>query len=145
MKNFVCKVCGFVSLEGNLEKCPVCGLPKVFEEKENAYKTPDFKSDSGESEKKHIPQISIHENCELIEGSNAVRVRVGEIVHPMTEEHSITEVFFYINNKFVAAASLTPKVLPTAFIVIKNDIKGKIQVIENCNLHGKWYNEVEVK
>jgi superoxide reductase len=40
---------------------------------------------------------------------------------------------------------LTPNINPAAVIHLKSGTKGKIQVIENCNIHGKWYNEVEIK
>ncbi len=51
MKGLICKVCGYVALDRNKEQCPVCQAKNVFEEKEDAYKMPDFKAVSGETEK----------------------------------------------------------------------------------------------
>jgi superoxide reductase len=144
MKSYVCKVCGYVSLEGKVDECPICKLKNVFEEKEDAFKLPSFKSETGESEKKHIPLISVHKNCELIDGSTAVRAVMGQITHPSTKEHFINEVTFYLDNKFIANVALTPNVLPAAVVVLKGDVKGKLQVIQTCNIHGKWFNEIQI-
>jgi superoxide reductase len=147
MKHIVCSVCGFVFLE-EIDKCPICCpicFRDAFVEEENAYKTPDFKSESGESEKKHIPQISIIKDCELISNSIGIRLRVGEIIHPMLNEHHIVNAVFYLDNKYIAAVNFTPADLPGAIIFLNNQTKGKIQVIQLCNLHGKWYNEAEIQ
>ena len=144
MKGLVCKICGYVSLDGKTDICPVCHMKNAFEQKDDAYKTPDFKSETGESEKKHIPFLSIQKQCELIDGSLGVRVKMGEIAHPMTAEHFISNIVFYHDKKFIGSVMLTPDILPAAVLLLKGDAKGKIQVIENCNLHGKWFNEVEI-
>ena len=41
MKGFVCKVCGFISINGSApDNCPVCHAPKTsFEERDDAIKT----------------------------------------------------------------------------------------------------------
>ncbi|MDR3256281.1 MAG: hypothetical protein LBT18_01270 [Endomicrobium sp.] len=147
MNGLVCKVCGYVSLDGSKERCPVCHLKDVFEEKEDAYKMPDFKAGSGEPEKKHIPAFNVIEKCGFIPGTGCVdvHVKIGEIVHPTLPEHHITEITFYINNKFVGNFVLTADINPAAVIHLKGGTKGKVQVIENCNLHGRWFNEVEIK
>ncbi|MDR0822592.1 MAG: hypothetical protein LBN20_02275 [Endomicrobium sp.] len=145
MKGFVCKCCGFVSLEGDIKKCPICMQENVFEEKEDAYKSPDFKAETGESEKKHIPQLGIKTTCKSIEGVKVVHVKVGEITHPMLPEHHIAEITFYLNKKFVSNVMLSENINPIATIHLKDGASGKVQVIETCNLHGKWFNEVEIK
>jgi superoxide reductase len=147
MKGLVCKVCGYVSLDGSKEVCPICHAKNVFEEQDDAYKTPDFKAEKGESEKKHIPAFTVVEECGLIPGTGCVdvHVKIGEITHPTLPEHHITDITFYIENKFAAYVILTADVNPAAVIHLKGGTKGKIQVIENCNVHGKWFNEVEVK
>jgi superoxide reductase len=147
MKGLVCKVCGYVSLDGSKDVCPICHLKNVFEEKEEAYKMPDFKETSGESEKKHIPSFTVVKQCGLIPGAGCVdvHVKVGEILHPALPDHHIREITFYIDNKFVSNIMLKPDVNPAAVIHLKDGTKGKVQVIETCNLHGKWFNEVEIK
>jgi len=147
MKGLVCKVCGYVALDGNKEVCPVCHMKNVFEEKEDAYKMPDFKAEKGESEKKHIPSIMVVEQCGLIPGAGCidVHVKVGEITHPMLPEHYITSITFYHENKFIGIMSLTPNVNPAAVVHLKEGTKGKIQIIENCNVHGNWYNDTTIK
>lgn len=147
MKGLVCKVCGYVALDGKTDICPVCRLKNVFIEKEDAYKTPDFKAETGESEKKHIPQIAVIEKCGLIPGAGCidVHVKVGEITHPMLAEHHITTIVFYHENKYIASMDLTAGVNPAAVVHLKEGTKGKIQVIENCNIHGDWFNETEIK
>lgn len=146
MKGLVCKVCGYISLDGKTDCCPVCCQEKPFEEKEDAYKTADTVVTKGESEKKHIPSIVVIDKCGLIpnEGCIDAHVKVGEILHPMTPEHSITGITFYLDKKFIGYMQLTPGVNPAAAIHLKAGAKGKLQVIENCNLHGNWLNEVEI-
>jgi superoxide reductase len=146
MKAKVCKVCGYVALDGNTQSCPVCHAKNFFEDKEDAYKMPDFKVEKGESEKKHIPAFTVIRECGLIPNSGCtdVHVKIGEILHPSLPEHHITEITFYIDNKFVANAMLTENVNPSSVIHLKGGTKGKVQAIETCNIHGKWYNEIEV-
>ncbi|MDR3113732.1 MAG: hypothetical protein LBU09_05085 [Endomicrobium sp.] len=146
MKAKVCKVCEYVALDENTERCPVCHAKNVFEDRQDAYKTPDFKAEKGESEKKHIPAFTVVKECGLIPNSGCVdvHVKIGEITHPSLPEHHIKEITFYLDNKFVANVALTENVNPASVIHLKGGTKGKVQVIETCNIHGKWYNEVEV-
>jgi superoxide reductase len=148
MKGLVCKVCGYVALDGNKSVCPVCHQENQFQEEQDAYKTPDFKATSGESEKKHIPAFTVVNECGLIPHNGCavdVHVKIGEILHPTLPQHHITEITFYLNNKFIANVMLTSDINPAAVIHLKSGTKGKVQVIENCNVHGKWFNEVEIK
>ncbi|MDR2616287.1 MAG: hypothetical protein LBC22_00500 [Endomicrobium sp.] len=147
MKGLVCKVCGYVALDGNKDICPICHAKNVFEEREDAYKMPDFKATSGETEKKHIPDFTVVEKCGLIPGTGCVdvHVKIGEVLHPALSEHHIQEITFYVDNKFISNVMLTSSINPAAVIHLKGGTKGKVQVIETCNLHGKWFNEVEIK
>ena len=147
MKGIVCGVCGFISLDGIPEICPICMSPKEkFSEVENAYHMPDFKAETGESEKKHIPKITLIEQCGLMgDGFMGVHAKIGEIAHPMLPEHHITSIYFYLDNKYAGSVFLSaPSAAPGAMLNLKS-AKGKISVIEHCNIHGSWYNEIEIK
>lgn len=144
MKGFVCKVCGFISINGNApEKCPVCGAPKTsFEEKQDAIKIPKDANNLTELEKKHIPAITVVKKCGLIsEGCQDVHVKIGQIQHPMTPEHSIVHIDFYIDNEFISRVILTADKLNPAAALHLKVTAGKLSVIELCNLHGAWIKE----
>lgn len=147
MKGWVCKICGFISINGSApEKCPVCRAPKTsFEEKEDAIKTSVDPKNLTELEKKHIPQITVIKKCGLIpEGCQDVHVKMGEIQHPMLKEHYITHIDFYIDKEFISRVILTAdKLNPAAALHLKAHA-GKLAVIELCNLHGAWIKEVDL-
>lgn len=147
MKGFVCKICGFISINGNApEKCPVCGAPKkAFEEKEGAIKTPKDVNNLSELEKKHIPVITIVKKCGLIpEGCQDVHAKIGEIQHPMEQKHFIMDIDFYIDNKFISRVKLTPDKLNPAVALHLKAQSGKLTVIDHCNLHGAWIKETNL-
>jgi superoxide reductase len=138
MKGFVCKVCGFVSIKGSApENCPVCGAPKTsFEEKEGALKTPQDVNNLTELEKKHVPVIRVVKKD--------VYAKMGEIEHPMQEEHHIAHIDFYIDSEFISRVKLTPEKLnPAAALHLKAE-SGKLTVVELCNLHGAWIKEADL-
>ncbi|MDR1784834.1 MAG: hypothetical protein LBQ99_03805 [Endomicrobium sp.] len=150
MRGLVCKMCGYVSLSEVESQCPVCKAKDVFQMKEDAYnyKMLDIEKIANETEKKHIPVFTIVKKCDLIPESECldVHVKIGEVTHPMLSEHCITEITFYVNNKFVENVMFTPNIINAATVIhLKGDIIGKVQVIGNCNLHGKWFNEVCIK
>ena len=141
MKGYVCKMCGFISIDGTAPgKCPVCGAPEsAFEEKDNAVKEPEDAGNLTDLEKKHIPVIHVVKKCGLLEGCQDVHVNMGEIPHPMTPEHSIGSIDFYLDKKFVARVHLTPEKLNAAAALhMKSDASGKLSVVSSCNLHGCW-------
>ena len=147
MKGYVCGICGFVSIDGSApEKCPVCGAPKSkFTEKADALKTSKDVATIGESEKKHIPQITVNKKCGLIpSGCVDVSVKVGEIIHPMLPEHFIMHIDYYIDNKYVARLILSPDKLNPAGTIHLKGAGSKIQAVELCNVHGAWFNETSL-
>ena len=147
MKGYVCKVCGFISINGSApERCPVCGAPKTsFEEKQDAIKTPKDTNNLTELEKKHVPVITVVKKCGLIpEGCIDVHVKMGEIQHPMQPEHYIIHIDFYIDNKFISRVILTPDKLNPAAALHMKATDGKLTVIELCNLHGAWIKEIDL-
>ena len=148
MQGFVCKVCGFISINGNApDKCPVCGASKSsFEEKQDAIKTPQDANNLTELEKKHVPVITVVKKCGLIpEGCQDVHVKMGQVQHPMQPEHYIVHIDFYINKEFISRVILTPdKLNPAAALHLKSTAKGKLSVVELCNLHGAWISELDL-
>jgi len=147
MKGYVCKVCGFISIDGSApDKCPVCGAPKTsFEEREDAIKTPKDVNNLTELEKKHVPVITLVKKCGLIpEGCQDVHVRMGQIQHPMQPEHYIVHIDFYIDKKFISRVILTPDKLNPAAALHLKATSGKLTVIELCNIHGAWTQETNL-
>lgn len=146
MRGFVCKVCGFISINGSApEKCPVCGAPKTSFDERDAIKVPKDLNNLSELEKKHIPVITVAKICGLMpEDCQDVHVKMGQIQHPMLPEHYIQHIDFYIDDEFISRVILTPgKLNPAAALHLKAKI-GKLTVIELCNLHGAWIKEVNL-
>lgn len=144
MNGIVCKVCGYISINGNApEKCPVCGAPKTaFQEKPNAIKTA---ADEANLSEKHTPVITVVKKCGLIpDGCHDLHVTIGKVLHPMLKEHFIGIIDFYLDNEFLSRAHLTPEKLnPAAALHLKAE-SGKISVIEHCNIHGEWIAETNL-
>lgn len=77
---------------------------------------------------KHVPVISI-------EGSKVV-VKVGEVAHPMLEEHFINWVVLETRRGF-QKVELVPDQAPEAeFALVDGD--EAVAAYEYCNLHGLW-------
>jgi len=135
MKGYVCKVCGYISING---RAP------AFSEKDNAINTIANPANKTDAEKKHVPSVVILRKCGLIpDGCIDAHVKVGDVLHPMQKEHFIGHIDFYIDNELVKRSTLLPdKINPAAALHIKAQ-SGKLTVIEWCNLHGAWINEVK--
>ncbi len=147
MIGHVCNVCGYISINAEApEYCPVCHAPKTaFEEKADAIKEPKDINNLSELEKKHIPIIAIVPKCDLIEGCYDVHVKVGEIKHPMVDDHYIIHIDFYLNKEFISRVGLTPRALNAAAALhFKDSARGTLAVVEFCNKHGNWMNEAEI-
>ena len=147
MKGHVCKVCGFISINGEApENCPVCGAPAAsFVEKEDAIMNPQEANNLTDLEKKHIPVITIIKECGLIpQGCQDVHAKIGEILHPMQVDHFIQHIDFYIDNQFIARVHMVPEKLnPAAALHLKIG-EGKLAAIVLCNIHGAWISEVSL-
>lgn len=77
---------------------------------------------------KHVPVI------EKIDGG--VRVKVGSVEHPMTEEHHI-EWIQVLSGEKSYRKFLNPGEKPEAEFKIEGDVVAR----EYCNLHGLWKSE----
>lgn len=145
-KALVCSVCGYIHLQDNSpEKCPICGASsKSFNLKDDILKTKDDIVTVGESHKKHLPIIfsKIMQCCSSSEGQcQEIKAKIGELVHPMIQEHYITRIIFYADNNYIAHFNLTPNLKPIGSISL--DVKDKkISVIAQCNIHGSWITNI---
>ncbi|MCX5779015.1 MAG: desulfoferrodoxin family protein [Elusimicrobia bacterium] len=144
MKASICKVCGYVAIDGVVpEVCPVCHAPKTAFVDKTDMKTAQDIAVKGESEKKHIPFFLVVKECGLIPhaGCTDVHVKIGEITHPMTVEHSIVSIDLYIDKKWVARSSFTPDKINAATVLHIKVPSGTVTAVAHCNLHGWWLNE----
>lgn len=77
---------------------------------------------------KHLPKVEIK--------NNHVSVKIGDIMHPMTQEHYITFIFLETDAggqfKYLTYADS-----PEADFIL-NDNETAIAVYEYCTLHGLW-------
>lgn len=115
---YKCEVCGNMVevLHKGGGQLVCCGKPMTLR-KEN---TEDAATE------KHVPVI------EKIEGG--VKVKVGEIDHPMLEKHYIEWIEMHTENK-VYRKYLNPGEKPEAVFMVEEEI---LYAREYCNLHGLW-------
>ncbi|MDP8212719.1 MAG: desulfoferrodoxin [Candidatus Zapsychrus exili] len=86
----------------------------------------DAKAEDTGSEK-HVPVVE--------EAECGIKVKVGDVEHPMLDEHYINFIEVLTESK-VLRAELKPGQKPEAcFCAKKEDV---IEVREYCNLHGLW-------
>ncbi len=81
---------------------------------------------------KHVPVVQVE--------GNKVHVEVGEVLHPMTEEHLIQMIILQTARGF-QFIKLTEVDKPVADFVIAEGDKAE-KVFEYCNLHGLWVKEI---
>jgi len=147
MEGFVCKVCGFTSINGSApDKCPVCGAPKQsFQFDPAAIKEPADPKNLNDLEKKHIPAIETKRQCGLVgPGCVDAHIKIGEALHVMEAKHYIMYIDLYLDYNFIARYHMTPEKLNPVLGVHLKVTSGKLLVLENCNLHGRWISEVEI-
>ncbi|GFZ34017.1 desulfoferrodoxin [Clostridium zeae] len=116
---YKCEVCGniveVVNQAGGTLVC--CGKPMTLK-KENT---------TDGAKEKHVPVV------EAVEGG--VLVKVGEVAHPMTEEHLIQWIEVITESK-VLRSTLKAGDKPEAYFNTGDE--KVVAVREYCNLHGLW-------
>ena len=120
LKFYKCEHCGNVAVKVYDKKVPLmcCGEKMV----ELTANTTDAATE------KHVPVVAVDDA--------KVSVVVGEVEHPMTEEHLITMIVLETKKGF-QVAELTAEDAPKAsFAVAEGD--EAVAVYEYCNLHGLW-------
>ena len=83
------------------------------------------------SREKHIPVAEVK--------GNTVEVLVGSVLHPMTEEHSITWVYLQ-TDRGGQRKNLTPGTAPVVTFALSDE--KPVAVYAYCNLHGLWKAEI---
>lgn len=122
-KFYLCKHCGnLVGMINDAGVTPVCcGEPMVE-------MVPNTSEGAGE---KHVPVVKV--------SGNKVTVIVGDVEHPMLEEHSIQ--WIYLETEHGGQRKrLSPGEKPQAVFVLEDD--KAIAAYEYCNLHGLWKTEI---
>ena len=78
------------------------------------------------SQEKHVPVVTRVDDCRI-------KVEVGSVPHPMTEEHHIAFIYVETEN---GGVQISLKDKPEAVFCTCND--KPVAVYEYCNLHGLW-------
>ena len=115
---YKCEVCGNIVevLHGGVGELVCCGEPmKLYEE-----------NTTDAAVEKHVP---VKEDAE-----HGIKVKVGSVAHPMTEEHHIEWIEVVADGK-AYREFLKPGDAPEATFCI--DAK-EVVLREYCNLHGLW-------
>lgn len=125
MKFYRCKRCGQIVAMVNETGVPIicCGA----EMQEITPKT----RESGLTEK-HLPDFKIV--------NRRLEVKIGEIPHPMTNDHYI-EWIALVTNKGNQRKCLKPGDAPYAAFMLDKDEEVK-EIYEYCNLHSLWKKEI---
>lgn len=119
MKMYKCAHCGNVSIKLVDKNVPLvcCGEPMQ-----------ELKAGVTDAAvEKHVPSFKLD--------GNTLNVVIGDVVHPMTDEHYIQLILVEQDNK-VQYVTLTSDMEPKASFTI--DSNKPFTVYEYCNLHGLW-------
>lgn len=81
---------------------------------------------------KHVPAVTVD--------GDVIKVKVGEVEHPMLDEHYIQFVVLETKNGSMTH-TFTPGEKPECEFVLPSGDKA-VAVYEYCNLHGLWVKEL---
>lgn len=123
-KFYICRHCGNIITFLKSTGVPVICCGEKMEEL-----TPNTVEASQE---KHLPVVTVSES--------KVKVSVGSVSHPMSEEHSI-EWICLETAKGVQRKTLLPSESPEAEFSIGSE--KPVAVYAYCNLHGLWKTEIK--
>lgn len=84
---------------------------------------------------KHVPFVEAKDG--------KLHVQVGEVAHPMTDAHWITNIWLEYPDGRVEKKTLLPTDAPAAVFDVEG-VSGLVTVYEYCNLHGLWKKEIEL-
>ncbi len=117
---YKCEICGNVVsvIEAHKGELVCCGQPmNLLEEK----------TLEQEGKEKHVP---------LIDG---LKIKIGEIPHPMEEKHFIELIQVFIDEKLVVEKRLYPEDTPELELLPKYEGKN-LKARALCIVHGLWTN-----
>ena len=124
LKIFKCNHCGNIfEVVNDAKVVPVCCGEPMRELKANT---------TDAAQEKHVPEVSVE--------GNLVKVKVGSVEHPMTEENHIAFIYLETENG-VARKDLDHTGKPEAVFALAEGEK-PVAVYEYCNLHGLWKKEL---
>lgn len=84
------------------------------------------------SQEKHVPVVTISDGKVIVE--------VGSVLHPMMQEHYITNIVIETNLGYYTR-NLYPNDKPeTTYYLLPNETV--VAVYEYCNLHGLWQKNI---
>ena len=120
IKFFRCDKCGNIVTKLVDSGAPLscCGQPMT----ELVPKTVDAATE------KHVPVIAVE--------GNVVTVTVGEVEHPMEEDHYIQFIMLH-TTKGTQTVRLQPGDKPQATFVLADGVE-PVEAFEYCNKHGLW-------
>ncbi len=124
MKFYKCNTCGNIITKLVDSKVPVSCCGSAMEELKPG--TTDAALE------KHVPSVTVD--------GNVVKVQVGEVEHPMLDEHFIQFIVLETANGS-QTKTLNPGEKPAAEFVVADGDK-PVAVYEYCNLHGLWMKEI---
>ena len=121
MKIYKCRTCGqiIISVNEKSDNITCCGSDMMLLK-------------AGEVDaalEKHVPVYTLEDNI--------INVQVGEVIHPMEEDHYIECIIYEYNNGY-DIVKLNPGEEPKA----KFNYKGTGAIYEYCNKHGLWKKEI---
>ena len=120
LRVFRCKKCGQMVMMLKKSKCDMYCCEEAMAEL--------IPGTTDAAVEKHVPVYEVKDN--------KVYVTVGDVIHPMMEQHYIEWIVLETKNG-IQKKDLTPEDEPKAiFPLIEGD--SVIAVYEYCNLHGLW-------
>ena len=118
-KFYICEKCGnIVGMIHSSGVTPVCCGQKMTKLEAGVVEA---------SREKHIPVVSVK--------GDTVTVTVGSVIHPMTEEHSITWVYLETDKGGQRKTLEVGKAPKVSFALADEK---PLAVYAYCNLHGLW-------
>lgn len=127
MKFYECKMCGnIIVLFEDKGIIPVC-CGKTMEE--------ITVGDKDETREKHVPKITIN--------NNEVTIEIGEIPHPMLEEHYIKWIVLETDKGMYMHRFNSQDKPITKFTICNNE--KPLRAYEFCNIHSLWKKDINEK